>query len=901
MKTRAVVFVCLLLLAWPAAGQAPASASQDGIAALLGRLEQAVKAGSQAGYLQLLSQSADRARGAEFAEQSFGRGATRVVVRERDRGELEGTLPGDGYQLLVEVFIENGPRARLVTWRLDVRRRGSASRGSTDEWAIADQEALTSLRGLYRLSLNTNRQFTARDLVVTAEDLKLTLESGSVFVAEADGNVTALILLGRGEMTFTPSPKVERGQVKMFAGAESLVSAFDAALVRLNPFDVDGRINRKALTERPVDPKEVKRADEVFRQEISKSFGLDLGDLSTDAWSLLPNTGDLIAEIRTRRFDALTYAKAGTEIEDISLFDRRNRRNISVYASKEHQQRFGRFFSEDEQSDYDVTHFDVDVAFSPTRRAIDGRAQLSLVTRAPFGTSSLTVRLADSLAVRSVYSNLFGRLLFVRVRNQSSIVLSLPSTVTAGVKMTLTIEYGGPISPQQIDTEGIWPQQQPQVVDEASDIPLEESYLFSNRSYWYPQPPISGYSTASIRVRVPEGYGCVASGDQLSSTRIAPDRPGTPATREFVFTATQPVRYLAVLVTRLREARTDKLRLAGVVEAAAPSRLSGVYYDDVELVTRANARLDGRAKAISKVGADIIRFYSSIVGDCPYPTITLALVERTLPGGHSPAYLAVIAQPAPGSRLTFRDDPASFPDFPEFFVAHELAHQWWGQAVGWKNYHEQWLSEGFAQYFAALYAEHERGPAVFESMMRRMRRWTLDESEEGPVYLGYRIGHIRGEGRLFRAIVYNKGATVLHLLRALVGDQAFFAGIRRFYELWRFEKAGSDDLRQAMEAASGVPLTQFFEQWVYGQTLPQVTFTWRVEGHNGDGQEVVLHFEQAGDPFQVPVVVMLDYADRPPGRVVVQLSDRLQETRVKLAGTLRRADVIRDETVALIK
>jgi hypothetical protein len=899
MKTATLAIACLVLLAASVGAQAPAPPAQDGVAALLARLEQLLRAGNQDAYLQLLSQTADRRRAAQFAAQSIPPRPTRVVLRERDRSELEGTLPGDGYQLLVEVFFEMGQRARLATWRLDVRRLGSAATGSPDEWGIADEQSLTSLQGLYRLSLNPNRQFTARDFAVTGEDLKLTLESGSVFVAEADGNITGLVLLGKGEMAFTPRPKVERGQLRLFAGAESVVSPFDVAFVRLHPFELEQRTNRGALAERPVDPRDLKRAEEVFRQEVGKSFGLDLGDMSSEPWSLLPNAGDLLAEVRTRRFDALTYARSSGEIEDISLFDRRNRRNISLYASKAHTDRFGRFFSEDDQTEFAVSHYDIDVAFNPVRRIVEGRTSLSLVTRARGGTNTLTVRLAESLAVRSVYSSQFGRLLFVRVRNQNSIVVNLPSTVTAGLPMTLTIEYGGPLAPQPIDRESLWPQL-PQVVEEMTDIPLEESFLYSNRSYWYPQPPTTGYSTASVRLRVPDEYGCVVSGDLVSSTRLASARVGVPAIRQLVYTTTQPVRYLAFLVTPLRDVRTDKIRLGSVVEAARPSRLSGVYYDDVELVTKANPRLAGKAKDLSRTGADILRFYTSLVGDCPYPTVTLAVVERMLPGGHSPAYLSILAQPTPGSKLSFRDDPASFPEFPEFFIAHELAHEWWGQAIGWKNYHEQWLSEGFAQYFAALYAERARGGPVFDSVLRRMRRWTVEESDQGPVYLGYRVGHIKGDSRMFRAIVYNKGATILHILRTMIGDKAFFAGVRRFYELWRFEKAGSDDLRQAMEAEAGVPLSRFFEQWVYGQELPQVTLTWRVE-RDGDGQDAILRLEQAGEPFDVPVTVTLDYADRPAARIVVKLSGRELETRVPLAGVLRRADISREETVAVVR
>ena len=300
-----------------------------------------------------------------------------------------------------------------------------------------------------------------------------------------------------------------------------------------------------------------------------------------------------------------------------------------------------------------------------------------------------------------------------------------------------------------------------------------------------------------------------------------------------------------------------------------------------------------RAREMAKSTAGILRFFASLIGDYPYSALTVAAIERRLPGGHSPAYLSVIATAVHGSTLRWADDPAALPNFPEFFSAHELAHQWWGQAVGWKNYHENWLSEGFAQYFAALYAEHALGRAVFGTMIRSMQQWAVEESDQGPVYLGYRIGHVKGDGRLFRAVVYNKGAMVLHMLRRLVGDEAFFAGLRRYYNTWRFAKAGTDDFRRAMEAESGADLGRFFEQWIYGEGLPQVAFTWRLEPRDGDS-EAVLRFEQTGEVFDFAATVTFEYSDNTTTSTVVKVTDRVVEARVPVKGRPRRVDANRD-------
>ena len=317
--------------------------------------------------------------------------------------------------------------------------------------------------------------------------------------------------------------------------------------------------------------------------------------------------------------------------------------------------------------------------------------------------------------------------------------------------------------------------------------------------------------------------------------------------------------------------------------------MAGPSFDMLNVAVETNPREADRGHEVAQRIADMAQFYASLVGDSPFPDFTLALIESDRPGGHSPGYFAALQEPLATSAPGWRDDPEVFDNYPEFYLAHELAHQWWGQAVGWRNYHEQWLSEGFAQYFAALYAQHHRGNDRFAGVLRQLRKWGMDESPEGPIYLGYRLGHIRGEGRVFNAIVYNKSAAVLHMLRRLIGDEAFFKGMRRFYRASRFRKAGTEDLRLAMEEEAKRPLDRFFERWIYGSTLPSLKFSYHV-----DQRDVVLHVEQVGELFDVPLTVRLQYADKKVD-VIVPVSERVTDMRVPLAGTLRGAEVSRDD------
>ena len=180
-----------------------------------------------------------------------------------------------------------------------------------------------------------------------------------------------------------------------------------------------------------------------------------------------------------------------------------------------------------------------------------------------------------------------------------------------------------------------------------------------------------------------------------------------------------------------------------------------------------------------------------------------------------------------------------------------------------------------------LYAEKDREGSL-PGILRQMRRTAIEASPDGPVYLGYRLGHIQGDDRIFRAVVYNKGAMVLHMLRRLIGEDAFFGGLRAFYQQWKFKKAGTDDFRKIMEKAAGRSLERFFNTWVFGSTIPHIKFTSTVSA-----TDAIVRFEQAGELVDVPITVTITYEAGTLESYVVNVTEKETERGIPLKGRVR--------------
>jgi hypothetical protein len=370
------------------------------------------------------------------------------------------------------------------------------------------------------------------------------------------------------------------------------------------------------------------------------------------------------------------------------------------------------------------------------------------------------------------------------------------------------------------------------------------------------------------------------------------------AERTVQFMADRPLRYLACIISRfvpVGGARAQVPAIAAGDPVLDAERRPAESAVDVDVV--ATPRLSRANRTVPDRTARILEYYASIIGEAPYPDFSLATLDAEIPSGHSPAYFAVWNQPSLPTGLSWRSDPVALTGHPFFFLAHEVAHQWWGQSIGWKNYHEQWLSEGLAQYFAALYAGHDRGSETERGLFQQMRESALDLSRHGPVHLGYRLGHVQADGRIFRGLVYNKSAVVLDMLQRLIGPDAFTRGIRRFYRTHRFSKAGTDDLKKAFAAETTLSLDRFFDRWILGFTVPEVRMTWRM----ADDTHLAVRIEQTGETFDFPLTLTIQHGDGRIEQVPVAVTTPVHDAVIPVAAPVRRVDTRDDVGLVIVK
>ncbi|MFQ5525021.1 MAG: M1 family metallopeptidase [Thermoanaerobaculia bacterium] len=414
-------------------------------------------------------------------------------------------------------------------------------------------------------------------------------------------------------------------------------------------------------------------------------------------------------------------------------------------------------------------------------------------------------------------------------------------------------------------------------VDLSFEYELEVTNYMPGRS-WYPvgerlERGPSSRHTAAVSIETRDEFDIRAMGELESdlvegSVRTARWRVDTPA------------KMITFAITRKMEERTTETAAGPTVIVFGPP----VGHDT-----------EARLHALGADVANSISFFQELF-DEPLPAETL--YATLIQGGHGQAFDGFLHLSEGSAFRTAKTGVV------ELFLAHEVAHQWWGHLVGWSSYRDQWLSEGLAQYAAMMFIEAilPKGEKIFDeiveayrdeltgSMSSSMSHFTsfdriqtnrVAQARIGPIALGYRAATAEAPGA-YQTQTYRKGALVAHMLRTVLsfmpnGEEVFRRVLRGFVDRYKNGSASTADL--AAEVARHAPgdWTWFFEQWVNRAEIP--TYRWNARIGSKASAEgsypVELTVKRGGvsDDFKMYVPVEADFGKDRKARVLVNVDD----------------------------
>jgi aminopeptidase N len=460
---------------------------------------------------------------------------------------------------------------------------------------------------------------------------------------------------------------------------------------------------------------------------------------------------------------------------------------------------------------YDVETYTLSIDIDPVARSIDAACTIRLW---PLVETLERVELdLDGLEVVSVMDRAGRSLRFTRESGTLAIELAAP--LARGAFEEITVAYRGrPTRGLFFAAERDGMARQVWTHGECRDARA-----------WFPcfdEP--SERATSEIRVTMPREWVSIAAGERVDRVER-----GERATEAWRMASPHPS-YLVTLVAGELSVETGAWEDVPLVFAGPPAMR--------DVLQRAFHETD-----------EMLAFFSRITGKrYPYPKYAQACVDNFPFGGMENVSATTLTE------TMLPDERALADEVPFGLLAHEVAHQWFGNLLTCRDWTHAWLNEGFATYFAALYTEESRGVEAFRREMRANRAVYLardTRTKQRPL--------VHGVARepfelFFTGHIYQGGAVRLHHLRSVVGDDAFFRGVRAYVAAHENQGVVTDDLRVAMEQACGTDLRWFFDQWMHAPGHPQLKSHWTVDEETG---LVELFLEQTQDGVGTPQVFRL--------------------------------------------
>ncbi len=477
----------------------------------------------------------------------------------------------------------------------------------------------------------------------------------------------------------------------------------------------------------------------------------------------------------------------------------------------------------------DVLHYDIEVGVSDTASWFAGRAKLRVALTAadstlPLDFSGLAVddvRL-DGAEASASYE---GGKLDVDLAGHG-----------AGDTVSVLVAYHG------TPDDGLF------LGKDIRGKPVAFADDWPNRArFWFPSVDHpSDKATVTFTVHAPSRWKVVANGRLVKGpVPAAADAIGPPGDRStWVWEEDVPIPTYTMVIGAA-DMVVDTVGEAACGHAPASKRPDGCATVSYWVFPHDTAA----ARVSFARGPQIVDFYTHLVGPFSYEKLANVQSATRFGGMENSSVIFYSQRPLDRGRNI------------EPTVAHEMAHQWFGDAVTEADWHHLWLSEGFATYFSALFFEHADGEASFRRIMQQNRLIYLNSDVTDRPVIDTEQDNLFA---LLDANSYQKGAWVLHMLRGVLGDSTFFSGIRAYYAAHRNGTALTRDLQAAMEKASGRNLEWFFREWLFEPGYPHFDVSWRWipgSGSAGTAEVTVLQTQKASWPrFRMPVDIALERA-----------------------------------------
>ena len=501
--------------------------------------------------------------------------------------------------------------------------------------------------------------------------------------------------------------------------------------------------------------------------------------------------------------------------------------------------------------DLDILHYEVEITLpEPGGRAIEGVATLTFrPTRAGVAEAVLDF---TGLAVLEARVDGFP----VAARHQAGrLAVPLPPNVGPSDTLRLTVAYQGTPDDGLILGANV------------HGYPSAFVDNWPNRTrFWLPSVDHpSDKATASITVQAPASWKVVANGREVGEPEAAPPAPDGSPRLSWRWETTAPLSTYN-LVFGAAAMEVLPLGLAACGSAPLSPRPDGC----VEVTAWLFPEDTAQASLSFRNAAAMADFYTELVG--PFPFEKLAHVQSaTRFGGMENA-----------SAIFYSERDLASGQNLEATVAHETAHQWFGDQVTEAEWSELWLSEGFATYFGHLYFEASEGKDRLRGLMEEDRREILASPDVSRPVIDREERNLFG---LLNVNTYPKAGWVLHMLRGMLGDETFFRGVRRYYTEFAGRNATTEDFRSVLESESGEELGWFFTQWLEMPGFPRLSVQSSWDETAGEEVVVVRQHPRSGWPvFRLPMELEVVGSDGRAARFSVVLTDQEQSFRLSTPG-----------------